>query len=135
MYPGNSRILQGMVVAYARAGRYDDALDVNEKRTDRQIHDKTLTRSSLLAQAGRADEARQILEGLLLNAPEEELSPFRVAVCFAFLNEADKAFEWLERSYESRAFGMYQIKIAPAFEPLHGDPRYKDLLRRMNLPE
>jgi hypothetical protein len=52
------------------------------------------------------------------------------------LGEKDKAFEWLEKGYEERVvFGdaTNDIKVDPIFDPLRSDPRFADLLRRMNL--
>ena len=45
--------------------------------------------------------------------------------------EKDKALAWLEKGYEDRAMGV--IKTNPIFDPLRSDPRFQDLLRRMNL--
>jgi hypothetical protein len=47
----------------------------------------------------------------------------------------DKAFEWLEKSYAERSQGLIGnlIKVSPAYDPLRSDPRFADLLRRMNL--
>ena len=53
------------------------------------------------------------------------------AVVYVGLGEKDKAFEWLEKSYEERR--AVDLKADPAFDPLRSDPRWIDLLRRMNL--
>ena len=54
---------------------------------------------------------------------------------YAALGDKDKAFEWLEKSYEERSIGsaFASIKVDPIFDPLRSDPRFADLLRRMNL--
>ncbi len=53
------------------------------------------------------------------------------------LGEKDKAFEWLEKAYEDRSIGssFAGIKVDPVFDPLRSDPRFADLLRRMNRQE
>ena len=47
------------------------------------------------------------------------------------LGAKEKAFEWLEKGYTDRSIGA--LKVDPAYDPLRSDPRFADLLRRMNL--
>ncbi len=47
------------------------------------------------------------------------------------LGDRDKAFEWLEKACEERF--VIEIKVDAQFDPLRSDPRFADLLRRMNL--
>jgi TolB-like protein/predicted Zn-dependent protease len=61
--------------------------------------------------------------------------PSAVASVFAFRGESDEAFKWLDRAYEQKDPLLYRIKVSPEFDKLHGDPRYKAFLRKMNLPE
>ena len=51
---------------------------------------------------------------------------------YAGLGEKDKAFEWLEKGYAGSLYSLALI-VQPAFDPLRSDPRFADLLRRMNL--
>ena len=53
------------------------------------------------------------------------------AMIYAGLGEKDKTFEWLAKVYEERSTGF--IKVDRTFDPLRSDPRFQDLLRRMNL--
>jgi TolB-like protein/DNA-binding winged helix-turn-helix (wHTH) protein/Tfp pilus assembly protein PilF len=57
----------------------------------------------------------------------------RIAQDYAALGERDKTFEWLEKAFPEHDPGMDRLKW-PAFESLRDDPRFQDLLRRMNLP-
>jgi hypothetical protein len=53
---------------------------------------------------------------------------------YAGLGENDKAFDWLNKSYEDRSIALFSdIKLDPVFDPLRSDPRFANLLRRMNL--
>jgi len=54
-------------------------------------------------------------------------------MAYAGLGDADEALRWLEVGYTERASFMDGIKVTPAFDPLHGDPRWTALLRRMRL--
>ena len=74
----------------------------------------------------------------LLNAVTEAVNrgefvdPTNFAGLHARLGEKEKAFEWLEKAYNERE-GLVYIKVHPSYDPLRDDPRFQDLLRRMNL--
>ena len=61
--------------------------------------------------------------------------PSAIAAIYAFRGESDEAFKWLDRAYAQKDSLLYRIKLAPEFDKLHGDPRYKAFLRKMNLPD
>jgi tetratricopeptide (TPR) repeat protein len=63
----------------------------------------------------------------------ESVLPSNFAVSFAHLGEKDQAFQWLEKAYEQREGLLLYLKGSPAFDPLRDDPRFHDLLLRMNL--
>jgi hypothetical protein len=54
---------------------------------------------------------------------------------YAGLGDKDKAFEWLEKDFQSRNGDLAYIRWEIPYESLRDDPRYKDLLKRMGLPE
>jgi TolB-like protein/DNA-binding winged helix-turn-helix (wHTH) protein/Flp pilus assembly protein TadD len=58
-----------------------------------------------------------------------------IAEVHAYRAEADQAFAWLDRAYDQKDIGLYEIKVSPLLEHLEPDPRYKAFLRKMNLPE
>jgi serine/threonine-protein kinase len=60
---------------------------------------------------------------------------YSIARVYAWRGEKDQAFQWAERAVKTRDAGLTWIKIDPDFRSLRGDPRYKALLRKMNLPE
>jgi hypothetical protein len=62
-----------------------------------------------------------------------EVSPFDLAVLHTGLGDATQALSWLERSYVERERWMVTLKVAPALDPLRGDPRFVDLLRRVGM--
>jgi TolB-like protein/cytochrome c-type biogenesis protein CcmH/NrfG len=61
--------------------------------------------------------------------------PAEVAEIYAMRGELDLAFHWLERSYQKRTGGILYILDQPDLNNLRADPRWKPLLRKMNLPE
>jgi eukaryotic-like serine/threonine-protein kinase len=87
------------------------------------------------ATAGRRVEARQILARLTQPPQEKLLDSVGVAAIYAALGEKDKALAWLEKAYQERSLALTVIHCGPDFNVLRSDPRYQDLLRRMNLPQ
>ncbi len=60
-------------------------------------------------------------------------SPFYVAEIYANLGDKDKALEWLSKAIDERDDNLEWIKVHPAFDDLRSDPRFQNLLRRINL--
>jgi TolB-like protein/DNA-binding winged helix-turn-helix (wHTH) protein len=59
-----------------------------------------------------------------------------IATVYAFRNQPDEAFEWLERAYAQRDSGLIgnSLKVDPFLKNLHGDPRFAAFLKKLNLP-
>jgi hypothetical protein len=51
------------------------------------------------------------------------------------LGDREQAFAWLERAAEERSSMTQFVRVHPYLDPLRDDPRFRDLLRRMNFPE
>jgi tetratricopeptide (TPR) repeat protein len=85
------------------------------------------------AMAGRRDDALKILGEQKKLASQGYISPYNFAIIYTGLGDKDKAFEFLEKGYEQRTQLIYRIKSRPMFDSLRADPRYAELLRKMNL--
>ena len=85
------------------------------------------------AAAGRRDEALKILDEQQRLAKQRYVSPYNFAIIYTGLGDKDRAFEWLTKCVEQRTLIIFHLKSRPLFDPLRSDPRYADLLRRMNL--
>jgi hypothetical protein len=48
--------------------------------------------------------------------------------------EYGKAMDWLEEAYRVRDPNLPGSLVSPIYDPLRSDPRFQDLLRKMNLP-
>jgi adenylate cyclase len=59
----------------------------------------------------------------------------QIAQAYAYRGERAKALDWLDRAVVQRDPGLLNLKTDPLFAGLRGDPRYRTVLRRMNLPE
>ena len=58
-----------------------------------------------------------------------------IAAVRAYRRDIDGAFHWLDRAYTQRDPGMIGLNVDPLLRSLHSDPRFKALLRKMNLTE
>jgi len=54
---------------------------------------------------------------------------------YASLGEKNLAMAWLEKAYTEHSYALLDIRCMRKFDVLHSDPRFQDLLRRMNFPQ
>jgi tetratricopeptide (TPR) repeat protein len=87
------------------------------------------------AAAGFGEEARKILEQLEELSKQQYVTPYGIGRIYAALGETDETFKWLETAYQQRANWMVLLKVDPSFDDFRSDPRFQDLMRRMNFPE
>jgi len=87
------------------------------------------------ATEGSRDEAEKVLNQLKKLSNLRYVSPHDIAMIYASLHEIEQAFIWLEKAFEERAARTHSLKVDPVFDSLRSDPRFQDLLRRMNFPE
>lgn len=84
---------------------------------------------------GKKKEAQQILDLLLEKRKKQFIWPCLFAIIYAGMGEKDKAFEWLEKTYQEREYWLQTMQVQPMFDPLRDDPRFAALVRRMNFPK
>ena len=60
--------------------------------------------------------------------------PYYTAIVQTRLGHKDDALVSLEKAYKQHHWAMIQLKVLAAWDPLRSDPRFQDLLRRMNFP-
>jgi len=85
------------------------------------------------ALTGRREEALEILGQLEERSRQAYVSPYHLAYVLTGLGEADRAIDALELAHERRAGAVYGVKGSFLFTSLHGHPRFRALLRRLNL--
>jgi serine/threonine protein kinase/Flp pilus assembly protein TadD len=88
----------------------------------------------VLASCGRTEEAREVLSNLVAERGEQWVTAFEIAVIYAFLNERDEAFNWLEQAEKENAVGLTYVRVDPRLNNLRADPRFDELLRRRSNP-
>lgn len=85
--------------------------------------------------SGKRADAEKILKILKDRETTGYVSPFQTAMVHIGLNDKTKALDALEQAYQARSWYMSWLKTAPELDPLRGEPRFAELLKRMNFPE
>ena len=131
MLPGvaTGRFILGRI--YQDRGLHEKSIEVIQKAADLNPSFKW-TLGSAYVKAGRLDEARDLLNEL--NSLEANpWTAFWRVLLNATLGENDEAFRWT--AYEPHHHWLASIRVLDWFDPaFREDPRFPDLLRRMNLP-
>jgi eukaryotic-like serine/threonine-protein kinase len=89
------------------------------------------------AVSGETARTRLILARLQQKAKGSYVSPYQFAVVNAALGEKEQAISYLEKAFQERCYEMYFLNLERhrLFRPLRSDPRFQDLVRRMNFPQ
>ena len=114
---------------YVMQGRPQDALP----EIERVGYDWVRTFLYALAYhaLGREKESDAALRELI--AKYQAICPYQIAEIYAFGNQSDAAFQWLNRTYPKHDDVIF-MKVDPLLRSLHNDPRYGALLKKLNLP-
>ena len=119
-----------MILAQAGAPIAESSRLMTNRIAILKRHTATET-TNALALAGKRGEALKLLDQV--NNPPWKA--FSAALVYAGLGEKDEAFRGLERVIEVYAPTVGLVKVDPRFDRLWQDTRFRDLPRRMKLPE
>jgi tetratricopeptide (TPR) repeat protein len=117
---------------YLRLGDADRAIAVFERRhTELPANYGNLVEAYALA--GRKADAYAALAKMQERARTAYVPAYDFAAAYLALGEQDTALDWLERAFEERAQYLPHLPADPAFDPLHGNPRFERLVERLGL--
>ena len=122
-------------MAYEQERNFGEAIAEFQKATalDARPH-YSAALGHAYAVAGRRREALEVLDRLRTLAKQRSLAWNEIAVVYAGLGENDQALAALDAAYKSHGSQLSWLKVDPRLDTLRSDPRFQDLLRRMNLP-
>jgi hypothetical protein len=72
--------------------------------------------------------------GIVAQGIVRGVTPLYVARHYLYAGDYDRAMDWIEEAFEVRDPLLPGIVYQPISDPLRSDPRFQDLLHRMNLP-
>jgi len=86
------------------------------------------------AAAGKKADAQRLLDELKEQSKKQYVPAYSIAIVYAGLNDKDQAFEWLNKAYDDRSFYIALLNFESTLDNVRPDPRFKELLKRANLP-
>ncbi len=87
------------------------------------------------AASGRKREAEEILKRLRERAKQSYVPAYNFAEIYIGLGDKEQALTSLEKAYADRSMILTFLKVDPEFDSLRSEPRFKALLRNVNLPQ
>jgi serine/threonine protein kinase/tetratricopeptide (TPR) repeat protein len=126
----------GLCWALRRTGANDEAIEAARKAIEfgGDSPQNLATLAAAYAEAGRTEEARSALSELHDLATRRFVTPYHRALIHLHLGERDAALSLLEQSVEASEPWIVWFGTEPQLDPLRGDRRFNDLLRRTKNP-
>ena len=123
--------------AYLLNGMYEEAVVFGEQslRVDPEYDAYLDITAKGYARIGRRREAEELFKRYKEMGKAQYVSHYWIATIYAWLGERDEAITELGKAVEDRDYFIPRMKIEPFLDPLRDDPRFKEILKRMNLPE
>ena len=125
-------------LASEQLGRHDRALAAFRKSLALAGENSAVDAAALAhccALAGRTAEARKIRDDLTRRSQTRYVPPFHGALIALGLGDAQAALDALEVAYAARDFYLIYLRVDPRLDPLRGEARFGDLLRRIGLAD
>lgn len=140
--PENGTLHHMLYEGYVGKGMYKEAVEQLAQAVALFGNPETAAKlRETFAVSGYKGTMRAYAEGLeRLHVTKQVFAPINLAGAYAAAGDKDRAFYWLEQAYKDRgraifALSMIFLNTDPGLDPLRSDPRYKDLLRRIGLPD
>ncbi len=144
LFPDNSTSHNDLGLAYEHKGMYDEAFEQFQiaGKLNGVPPENLKAVKEIYSKNGWKGYWQYVLEKTLeqqKSTLEKDknayVNSFGIAQIYAQLQDKDKTLEYLNKAFEDQSSGIPTIKTFPIFEFLRDDPRFKDLLKRMNLTE
>jgi TolB-like protein/Tfp pilus assembly protein PilF len=136
LYPDFAIVHFSLATPYAAKGMYPEA--IAELRKYLELDPDPTGKGCLgfyLAKSGRRDEALKLLNELKQESSQRYVQSMAFAYVYVGLGDKEEAYVWLEREISERGSNARYFAVFIELDELRSEPRFKDMLKRMNLPE
>jgi TolB-like protein/Flp pilus assembly protein TadD len=125
----------GLGVAYAQEELYSEAIAELKQAVELSGGSPALIGHLGYAygRSGMTAAATDTIAGLRKLAERQYVPSSAVALVYAGLANKPMTLEWLERAYDEHDFSLVFVQVAPWFESVRDEPRFQQLLRKMQL--
>jgi serine/threonine protein kinase len=120
-----------MCIAYNLNNMYEESLRIAEPAGTAFL----AALSYAYAKSGRRADAETAVKRWKQLEKTQYIANYSLAYNYAALGEKDLAFAELEIAYREHDWFLQRIKVDPFMDPLRDDPRFADLVKRLNFPE
>jgi TolB-like protein/Tfp pilus assembly protein PilF len=133
--PMDQFALSAIRSAYHVNGMYEEAYEA--WKTWYNVQDDNEAEQALVRgyeEAGYSGALSSVAELMIERSKTTFITPWQIATVYTRAGRNNEALEWLEKAFEAHDANMPSISVDPIFDDLHDEPRFQNLLRRMNLP-
>jgi TolB-like protein/DNA-binding winged helix-turn-helix (wHTH) protein/Tfp pilus assembly protein PilF len=143
-YPDNGYLHLSLYRDYVKKGMHKEAIQELEKTANLFGFPESTSRiHRAFVSSGYQGAMRQFAKELeYLATTKQAFVPVNLAEVYAAMGDKDRAFYWLEQAYSHRDthgastdLGLERLNMEFLLDPLRSDPRFKDLVRRIGLPQ
>ena len=129
-YPGSQILPYMKSKLKMQQGKMEEAIVEIEKETHEFF---SLYGKNFIYYALGKDESEELFQEFLEKCSDED--PSNVADLYAFRGDYDSSFDFLYKALEIKDPVLIEALTYPSFKPMHSDPRWDELINKMELPE
>ena len=133
LYPEHAFSHALIARVYIALSRYEAAFTSLQTYEKAAGEEPILDWAYLFAKWGKRIEAENMLTKAVEKSSQTYVPPSSMAFIYGVLGDSDRAFSLLDRAFSERDVGLTFLKVEPWYDPLRSDPRFKALLKKMNL--
>ena len=134
MEPTFPRAHHIMIMAYVQEGKFADALaDIEKHYPNLGVTWNWSELTYAYGRSGQEAQARRALKELLEMQRHQQVDAEAFIRAHVGLDDKEQALVWLEKAYSQHSNVLTSLKVEPRYDPLRGDPRFQDLMRRVGL--